>query len=348
LPAVRILLILLGAFCQAQVVTLDNGVAQAAFQLKGGSLSDFQFKDQKLNPFTWQGRPEQGEARLRGHFLCLDRWGPPSAAEARNGMPFHGEAPRVMWTGNAIDNSGVAMSAHLPLAGLHVVRRARLHPSLAVVSVTETVTNQNKLGRIYNMVQHPSIGPPFLDTTTVVDSNARKGLMQSTPLPNPEEPPVWFPMALKDGQPVNLRHLTSDAYPPVVSFVVDETYGWATVATAGRGLLLGYVWKTSEYPWLTMWRHVEDGKPAARGVEFGTTGLHQPLEVLVAKGRIFDRPLVAFLDADQSASRSWAVFLTKISADFQGVERLDYNGRRIVLAERGSGRTITIETGEIF
>jgi hypothetical protein len=65
-------------------------------------------------------------------------------------------------------------------------------------TVSETVTNRNKLGRVYNMVQHATIGPPFLDETTVVDSNAQHGFMQSSPLPNPEQLEIRWPEATKE------------------------------------------------------------------------------------------------------------------------------------------------------
>jgi len=69
-----------------------------------------------------------------GALLCLDRWGPPSDAELRNGMPFHGEAARVEWKqiGAAEHLAGrivVTMEATLPLAGLDVRRTVGLSES---------------------------------------------------------------------------------------------------------------------------------------------------------------------------------------------------------------------------
>jgi hypothetical protein len=288
------------------------------------------------------------------HFLCLDRWGAPSKAEEANGMPFHGEATRVHWKELSEPGSGGAihaeMEAALPLAGLRVRRRIQLAANEALLRVTEQVTNNNKLGRVYNMVQHPTIGPPFLDETTIVDSNARQGFMQSSPLPNPEQPAVFWPQALRDGQPVNLRHLADNPNPNVVSFVIEQEYGWVTAANPGQGLLLGYLWKKSEYPWLNIWRHVQDGKPLARGLEFGTTGLHQPFGVLLEKGRIFGRALYAYLDAGESASRSYAAFLFPIPKDYQGVAEVRYENGRIIVIERtgGQGRELAMVAGELF
>jgi len=149
---------------------------------------------------------------------------------------------------------------------------------------------------------------------------------------------------------VNLRRLTADQEPEVVSFTIDAEFGWVTASTAARGLLIGYIWKTSDYPWLDIWRNAQNGKPAARGLEFGTTGLHQPVGILVSKGKIFGRPIYAYLDAGQTAARSYAAFLFKIPADYRGVERITYEAGRLTIHERGAGpeRDLTMSAGDLF
>jgi hypothetical protein len=82
------------------------------------------------------------------------------------------------------------------------------------------------------------------------------------------------------------------------------------------------VWKTAEYPWFNAWRHVEKGKPLARGLEFGTTGLHQPFPILVAKGRIFGRSLFEYLDAGETRTKSYTCFLFQIPRDYRGAESI--------------------------
>ncbi|MBI3679232.1 MAG: hypothetical protein HY235_02405 [Acidobacteria bacterium] len=348
--ALLFLTALLSASAQTRPsATLETASARAVIDRLGGSIVRFELRDLPLNPLVWNDRSPGLEARPMGHFLCLDRWGQPSEAEASNGMPFHGEATRVEWKAESRSKAEVRMTAHLPMAGLDVTRTARLHEWTPVLIVTETVANRNKLGRPYNMVQHPTIGPPFLDTGTVVDSNARRGLMQSSPLPNPEEPSVWWPQALKDGQPVNLRHLTTDPDPNVVSFVIDEQYGWVTAATASKELLIGYIWATRDYPWLNIWRHVENGRPQARGLEFGTTGLHQPFPVLVKKNRIFGRGIFEWIEPGQTHDRSYAAFLLRIPKDYQGVSRVAYKDGRITVEERGGNRSrdLTLSVGEL-
>ena len=329
-------------------IVLKGRQARLVIDILGGSIVDFHLLGHGLNPLRWANEGPSDEARSMSHFLCLDRWGLPSEAEAANGMPGHGEATKVAWAVLEHEPTSVQMSADLPMAGLQVERRLELAPEGAWFYVVETVTNRNKLGRVYNMVQHPTLGPPFLDDTVVVDSNATQGFMQGGSMPNPEQPSVAWPNALKEGQPVNLRHLADDHDPNVVSYVIDDEIGWVTAVNAAKGLLIGYVWRTAEYPWLNMWRRVESGKPLARGLEFGTTGLRRPFPDLVGKGRIFGRPIVEFLDASESVARSFVGFLAEIPDSYRGVAEARLNGRGLTLVERDGGTTMHVVMPQEF
>lgn len=331
--------LLLALAQQRPQVVIQNPNAEAVFDLGGGSFTSFKLKD-GLNPLRWLGPGDEAKAnRPMAHFLCLDRWGQPSDPELANGMPYHGEATRVAWK---ITSPGT-MTASLPMAGLDVSRRILIDPQAALVTVAETVTNRNKLGKLYNMVQHPTIGPPFLDEDTLVDANARRGFAQSSPMPNPEEPSFVWPQALKDAQSVDMRRLRNDPMPNVVSYVIDQPLGWATASSPKQGLLIGYLWKTSEYPWFNAWRHVDaQNKPLARGLEFGTTGLHQPFPILLQKNRIFGRLLYTYLDTGETTTRSYATFLLKIPADWQGVQRITIAQNKTIVEERGTQRKLEV------
>jgi hypothetical protein len=345
------------------LLILDGKAAKLVVDLGGGSIADFHLKSNKLNPLQWDSwdfsdTPEADppmEPRSMGHFLCLDRWGPATEAELGHGMQWHGEATRVWWTTNSqpVKKDGqlhADMSAELPLAGLKVTRTIRMSEKESIFSVSEAVTNTRHLGRIYNIVQHPTIGPPFLDESTIVDANGTRGFMQERPMPMPEIPEVRWPNALQmDGTQVDIRYLTDDSTPGVVSYIVEEEYGWTTAINASEGLLVGYIWPTADYPWFDAWRHVKEGKPFARGLEFGTTGLHQPGPVLVEKGKIFGQKIFRFIDADETQTFSYANFLMEIPNNFAGVADIDYTGDKLVIREDGGKyRTLTMDAGILF
>src|SRR5688572_20597036 len=151
-----------------RVIRLEGRSARVAVEIDGGAISDFRLVDKDLNPLSWREASSAPGPHWKGHFLCLDRWGSPSDAEGHNGMPFHGEASRVEWKilHGPVLRSGqivVEMAATLPLAGLKVRRQIRMSEKDSFFTVREEITNTQKLGRIYNMVQHPTIAPPFLD-----------------------------------------------------------------------------------------------------------------------------------------------------------------------------------------
>lgn len=80
--------------------------------------------------------------------------------------------------------------------------------------------------KIFNMVQHPTIGALFLDEHTTIDSNANRGFMQSSQMPFPEQPSVYWPDALHNEETVNMRFLTHNENPTLVSYVVNGQTSW--------------------------------------------------------------------------------------------------------------------------
>jgi hypothetical protein len=331
-------------------LTYRGDTATIVFSAAGGGLIDFRPNTSNINPLNWDSVPnDKGAAkpRPRGHFLCLDRWGAPSKSEQAKEMPFHGEASQVQWTvtvpGDGDRPQGTEtvsvgqMTCVLPIAGLRVERTIRFQANSAVCVVTEKVSNEGRLGRVYNMVQHPSIAPPFLDESTIVDSNAAHGFSQAGTIPDSAATADrWPKMTFAESQ-VDLRyfHNRGDDGSDVSSFVFSDEVrlGWVTACNAGKGTLLGYLWKPSDYPWLNIWRHRQQSQVVARGLEFGTTGYHQPYAVLIKQHKILNRSLYEYIDADESQDRSYVAFVAEIPAGFSGVKAIDYQGQQIVITE---------------
>ena len=133
-------------------LVLEGAAARVAVDLLGGSITDFHLQGQDTNPLDW-GRERVGNGPgSMGHFLCLDRWASVSEAEAKNGMPGHGEATAVVWrvVRGPEERDGfitAEMTAELPLTGLAVRRGIRLGKDRAFFTVREEVENIGKLGR---------------------------------------------------------------------------------------------------------------------------------------------------------------------------------------------------------
>ncbi len=341
-------------------------MSTVVFSAAGGGLIDFRLNaNSSPNPLNWDSAPlenDNSKPRPRGHFLCLDRWGAPSKSEQAKEMPFHGEASQVQWTVSVLDNvadtrgsrtiSTGKMTCALPIAGLRVERTIRFQSNSPVCVVTETVSNQGRLGRVYNMVQHPSIAPPFLDDSTIVDSNASHGFSQSGPVPESTTAADRWPKMKFADEEADLRYFRDSGKDgsDVSSFVFvdDDKLGWVTACNPARGMLLGYLWTTADYPWLNIWRYRQQSKVVARGLEFGTTGYHQPYAVLIKQHQILNRNLYEYIDADEAQERSYVAFVAQIPADFSGVKAVDYLGEQIQITESSATnpRVIKLPLGD--
>lgn len=331
------------AVLAADQLVLETPSSRLVMELKGGGITNFQSRESGINPLTWDSQPGRGQepdsARQRGHFICLDRWGPPSEAEAGRGMTAHGEASRVDWMVTQQphregDYMLATAEAGLPMAGLTVWRSIRLSHNSSVFHVTESVRNNRDLGRIYNLVQHPTIAPPFLNGETVISCNATRGFPQNGTLPDPGIMASKWPVGLApDGSPVDIRLLDNSDVPSVTSYIFEDPIGWVVACDPASGTLLGYLWKRGDYPWINLWRRASGGKPAARGLEFGTTGLHRPYADLVEKGKILGRPLFKHIDAGEIQTFDYIGFLASVPEGFTEVKDIRFDKGFIILRD---------------
>lgn len=137
----------------------------------------------------------------------------------------------------------------------------------------------------------------------------------------------------------------------VCSFVIEEEFGWVTATSPTTNLLVGYLWRSKEYPWLSAWRNSDNcGAPAARGLEFGTTGVHQPFADLAAVPAVLDRPTYSYLDAGASHTRSYCMFLCPVEGARlrAGVNKAAYAPDRGELVLTGMhGEHVVLPVGQL-
>lgn len=90
-----------------------------------------------------------------------------------------------------------------------------------------------------------------------------------------------------------------------------------TATNPDLGLVFGYVWKKSDYPWISLWccSRPESGY-MSRGIEFGTTGLHKPFPMLAKHSTLLDNlPTFLTLDAKEAQTRCAAEHLLHLISD---------------------------------
>jgi hypothetical protein len=326
----------------AQNVTIENPKAKVIIALDGGRTTSFSLKSQNINPF-----------HTLGHFVCFDRWGPSSPQDLARGIPQHGEASITKWTLDKAplqeaNDYRAELSCLLPIVKLKIDRVIRFDKNEAVYQVTDKISNPNAVRQIFNLVQHVTLGAPFLDSTTIVDTKVDKGFWQSGVIPPTGSAILGWPQVNLGGKVLNLQYQHPKDNPAdyVVSYALPQTdtYGWVTAINKAKKLLIGYVWPIAESPWINFWSNTSQ---VARGLEFGTGGLHQPFPAVIQTGPIFSRPLCQYVAPDSPITKTFTAFLAEIPVDFKGVSLVVYQPDKITISETGGdvSRNIVIPMG---
>jgi hypothetical protein len=121
-------------------------------------------------------------------------------------------------------------------------------------------------------------------------------------------------------------------------------HAWVTALHPGKRLLLGYVFKTSEYPWLQTWENYPDQGMLARGLEFGTQIFDLPRRDMITEGKKFGEFLYRWLPAKSTIESTYLMFWTRAPADFKGVEKIEVEHGRLLIQGKGASRPLVLET----
>lgn len=336
------------------LIQLENNRSIVVVDLFGGAFVDFHLKNININPLSFffikEQMPENNKAGApyEGHFLCLGRWGEPSVGEKNAGLPNHGQFANILWdVEESKEPDIIRTNATADLEGLYVKREIILDIDNPVFLVKEVVKNIHPLGRLYNIVQHPSLAAPFLDETTIIDCNGSIGFDQALYKETSHNILQW-PAAKDDKRnDIDLRR-SVNLYNSVFSFVVknEDEFGWVTAHSPGYNLLFGYIWKRCDYPWIHHWQHYNKGVIKYRGIEFGTAGIHQPFnEILNTSPILFGEKTYAFIDAGESVFKNYLSFIHETDAGFEGVENIKIANNQIeIKGKNGEEINLTIST----
>jgi hypothetical protein len=122
-----------------------------------------------------------------------------------------------------------------------------------------------------------------------------------------------------------------------------KDYRWVTAVNAGQNLLLGYIWPATDFPWLNLWLRLKDGAPFARGLEFGTTGLHKTWPEVLEMEHIFGKNLYEEIGVNDTIIKTYYTFLSHVPSDYEGVESVTMNGDKLRIEHYGLDPTKSIE-----
>lgn len=330
-------------------VEISNSTSTLLVDSNGGAIISFSLVNDTINPFTWKLSKEQmpvnnrNGASFEGHFICLGRWGNPTEGEIKAGIPNNGHIGNIQWNIISQNKSDIEFLVNSELDLMSLKREIKLDEKQPMFLVKDSVVNRSQIGRLFNIVQHATIGQPFLNCGTLIDTNASLGFMQDKWKPNPELHSFSWPMgvsALNDSV-INLRQSNGvESY--VSSHIINDSIGWVTAFCPEYKLLLGYLWKVEDYPWINIWHQTENKIPIAKGIEFGTTGIGAPYQELLNNSSFYGVNSFFFFDALDSFQKKFICFLIPTYETIEGVEsiKLQNNNLLVTLLKKGDNYPI--------
>lgn len=260
-------------------------------------------------------------AGLMGHNLCLDIFGGPSPEEAAAGLPVHGEASVACYELTE-HGGGLLMRAELPLAGIRFRRLIVLRGR--AVRIQEVVENVSATDRPIGWTEHVTLGPPFLEKGgTEFRSSATRSLVFEGAFGDADyltsgAPFDWPSAPRRDGGVADLRLVpNTDISSAFTTHLMDrrrEPAFFVAFSRAAR-LAFGYIWKTSDFPWMGVWEENHsriaapwNGGELTRGMEFGVSPFPETRRQMIDRGTLFDVPTYRWLPAgSEIAAEYWAI-----------------------------------------
>jgi hypothetical protein len=244
------------------------------------------------------------------------------------------------------------MSAPLPLAQEKLTRTMRMAEGENVVYVHSRLESFTAFDRPIAWAEHATIGAPFLERgVTVVDLPAVRSKTRpytgGTNHRLPSDKEFTWPMApLAAGGTVDIRAAPAelDSGDHTTSALDrSKPYVWVTALHPGKRLLIGWVFKATDYPWVQNWEFYPKTGMLARGLEFSTQPFDIPRREAVAMSGLFDTPTFRWLPAKSAIETGFAIFYTQTPDGFTGVTDVRVENGSIVVEDTKSGKKVALK-----
>lgn len=345
-------------------IVLSNGTLTLSVLPEGGAMASVTLADdnEKINPL-WNPYWIAREAKLerptnyyRGHFVCVDGFGPASSEERSAGLTMHGEAYTRAWELKAFTTQRGSTSAtfavSLPLVHETLTRTYRMVEGEHIVWVESELESLLGFDRPVFWGEHATLSAPFLEPGKVaVDLPVVKARTKAYQAPAatrrlqsyvdftwPLAPTVdgrTFDARTAPMQPGTTEHVTSLLDPA-------RTTAFVTALHAERRLLIGWVFRRDDFPWVQTWLSYPGPNRMARGLEFATQPYDLPRAEVLRQGPLFETPVFRILPAKSKISANFLMFYTSVPDGFQKVDDVQLRDGRLVIEDRGNRKTIAL------
>lgn len=308
-------------------ISFGNNRLELLILKQGASIASITLRDDpaKLNPL-WNPTRMNRELGRRsnfspgtGQFLCVDGFGGVSPEEQAAGLPGHGEAHLVEWETSTQDGR-LTLTSRLPHTQENITRTLSIAPGENIVVFDTTLESQLDFDRPVLWAEHATIGSPFLvPGVTVVDFPAARSKTRpydSTKGGLPHRLPsdvefTWPDAPTLGGRTTNLRTapLNPNSGDHTASLVdANRKLGYVTAINPDEQLIVGWIFKPAEYPWVQNWENYPATLKLARGLEFSTQPFDLPRRTVVTENNLWGTLLYRWLPARSKITTRFALF----------------------------------------
>ena len=201
--------------------------------------------------------------------------------------------------------------------------------------------------------EHATVSAPFLEPgkvfvdMPVVKAKTKAYQTQATPTRQLQSYVdfSWPQAPTVDGQTFDLRSAPMKAgTTDHVASLLDPSrkLGFVTALHEERRLLIGWVFRRDEFPWVQTWLSYPGPNRMARGLEFATQPFDLPRADVLRHGPLFETPVFRVLPAKSKITSNFLMFYTSVPAGFQKVDDVQLSGGKLVIEDRASRKTITL------
>lgn len=334
---------------------LDNDTLSLFLMAGGGHIADLRLKGvEKINPYwappwksiePWDYKTKDAKqygvrllACIYGHNICLGAFGDPSREEGKCGLTCHYEAPVGRWSvirkKISARNIYFEYGCELPVAQMSLKRAVSMRIGSKIINIRETIQNLARRDVPFTMCQHVTFGPPFVEpNVTVFDAPATRGHTFPAKFGSSQRLKIdkdyhWPHGPGANGKNIDLRFMGKSRNGDFYTNLMDlkKEHAWFSAVNPRIGLMVAYVWRRADYPWLGIWEENYarkgspwKGKTLARGMEFANSPFPLGLRKSVDLGTFQGQRAYAWLPAREKITHAYSILVSCVGPDCRGV-----------------------------
>jgi hypothetical protein len=197
--------------------------------------------------------------------------------------------------------------------------------------------------------EHATVGAPFLSPgRAVIDVSAVRAMTRPRRegMPDrfkPGEEFTWPNAPAPGGAAIDLRQTPRSVTNSITTQLMPKTgLAFATALNLDQRLMIGWVFRGADFPWLQNWESYSADGQLYRGLEFGLTAFGRPRREVVTAGTLMDTPLYRWLPAKGTIEAGFLIFLTRVPQNMQSVDSVSIDKGVLLLTDRKTGVEVSL------